>query len=308
MTNFFNMIRIVSFFSVLLLLSCGSNKLKSEEHNTPVLPSDSSVVISDSIFTGGIEGPAVGKNGDLFLVNINHEGTIARKKFDNDSFNLFVELPEGSIGNGIRFDKQGNMYVADYPKHNVLKIEYGTRQIEVYAHDSTMNQPNDLAIMDNGIIFASDPNWAESSGNLWRIDKNGSFVLLDDSMGTTNGIEVSLDNKILYINESIKRKVWAYDLNEKGEVSNKRLFKQFSDFGMDGMRCDNLGNLYIARYNAGVVAVLNPQGEIIRTVKLNGDKPTNIAFGGVKGDIVYVTMQGKKWVESFKSQFPGRNF
>lgn len=270
--------------------------------------SDSSIVISDSVFTGGIEGPAVGKNGDLFLVNINHEGTIARKKFDNDSFSLFIELPEGSIGNGIRFDKQGNMYIADYPKHNVLKVEYGTKQVEVYAHDARLNQPNDIAIMDNGILFASDPNWAESSGNIWRIDKEGSFVLLEDSMGTTNGIEVSPDNKTLYVNESIQKKVWVYDLNNKGEVSNKRLFKQFSDFGLDGMRCDNVGNLYIARYGAGVVVILNPQGETIRTIKLNGAKPTNVAFGGIKGDIVYVTMQGKKWVESFQSKYPGRNF
>ena len=56
------------------------------------------------------------------------------------------------------------------------------------------------------------------------------------------------------------------------------------------MRCDNVGNLYIARYGAGVVVILNPQGETIRTIKLNGAKPTNVAFGGIKGDIVYVTI------------------
>jgi sugar lactone lactonase YvrE len=302
------MIKSLSLLSVLLLFSCSSKEFKSEDVKSATLLSDSSIVVSNSVFTSGIEGPAVGKNGDLFIVNIDHEGTIARKQFDNDSFELFVELPKGSIGNGIRFDKAGNMYIADYPKHNVLKIEYGTKHIEVYAHDSTMNQPNDLAIMDNGILLASDPNWGESSGNLWRVDLNGSFILLEDSMGTTNGIEVSSDNKTLYVNESIQKSVWAFDLNDKGEISNKRLFKQFSDFGMDGMRCDKEGNLYIARYGAGVVIVLNPKGETIRTIQLNGSKPTNVAFGGVNGDIVYVTMQEKKWVESFRSKYPGRNF
>jgi gluconolactonase len=302
------MIKFIPFLSVLFLLSCSSNESNSKLIKAKTILSDSSIVISDSVFTGGIEGPAVGKNGDLFLVNINHEGTVARKKFDNDSFKLFVELPKGSIGNGIRFDKMGNMYIADYPKHNVLKIEYGTKQIEIYAHDSTLNQPNDLAIMDNGILFASDPNWGASTGKLWKINLNGDFILLEDSMGTTNGIEVSPDNKTLYVNESIQRKVWAYDLNNKGEISNKRLFKQFTDFGMDGMRCDKVGNLYIARYGAGAVAVLNSSGDNIRTIQLNGDKPTNVAFGGVNGDVVYVTLQDRKWVESFKSKYPGRNY
>jgi len=152
------------FFSALLIFSCDFTEINSRDNRKEVPLSDSSIVISDSIFTEGIEGPAVGINGDLFLVNINYQGTVARKAFDEDSFSVFIELPKKSVGNGIRFDKQGNMYIADYVRHNVLKIEYGTKKIEVYANDTNMNQPNDLAIMDNGILFASDPNWEESSG------------------------------------------------------------------------------------------------------------------------------------------------
>ena len=302
------MYRVIFCFSLTLLISCGTKEINSKETNGTFLLSDSSIVISDSIFTEGIEGPAVGPNGDLFLVNINRQGTIARKAFNKDSFELFIDLPAGSIGNGIRFDKQANMYIADYKNHNILKIQNGTKNIEVYAHDSIMNQPNDLAIMDNGILFASDPNWAESSGRIWRVNLDGILEILEDYMGTTNGIEVSTDNKTLYVNESIQKKVWAYDLNENGNISNKRLFKQFPDFGIDGMRCDNKGNLYVTRYGAGIISILNPKGETIRTIKLFGKNPTNLAFGGVNGDIVFVTMQGKRWVESFKSKYPGRNF
>ena len=302
------MSRVMLFFSALLIFSCDFTEINSRDNRKEVPLSDSSIVISDCIFTEGIEGPAVGINGDLFLVNINYQGTVARKAFDEDSFSVFIELPKKSVGNGIRFDKQGNMYIADYVRHNVLKIEYGTKQIQVYANDTNMNQPNDLAIMDNGILFASDPNWEESSGKIWSVGLDGIPKLLEDSMGTTNGIEVSTDNNILYVGESIQKKIWAYDLNAKGEISNKRLFKKFNNFGIDGMRCDKKGNLYIARYGAGLVVVLNPKGVVIRTIKLNGDKPTNVAFGGINGDIVYVTMQGRKWVESFVSKYPGRNF
>jgi len=297
-----------SFLTVFLVFSCGLEMNKQDDLSTHLNLSDSSIVISDSIFTVGIEGPAVGLNGDFFLVNLKEDGTIARKKLGSDSFEVFVKLPMGSIGNGIRFDNTGNMFIADYPNHNILRVEYGTRQVEVFAHDSTMNQPNDLAIMDNGILFTSDPNWGEKSGNIWKIDLLGEMVLLEDSMGTTNGIEVNPKNNILYVNESIQRKIWAYDLDEKGNVSKKRLFYEFTDYGMDGMRCDKKGNLYVARYGAGVVVVISPKGVVIRTVILNGDKPTNVAFGGIKGDIVYVTLQDKKWVESFKANYPGRNF
>ena len=43
-------------------------------------------------------------------------------------------------------------------------------------------------------------------------------------MGTTNGVEVSPDEKTLYVNESVQRSVWAYDLDTEGNISNKRLF------------------------------------------------------------------------------------
>ena len=83
------MLRLIFFFQALIIFSCDYKEVNSRELKEIVLLSDSSIVISDSIFTEGIEGPAVGENGDLFLVNINHQGTIARKAFDEDSFSVF---------------------------------------------------------------------------------------------------------------------------------------------------------------------------------------------------------------------------
>ena len=89
-------------------------------------------------------------------------------------------------------------------------------------------------------------------------------------MGTTNGIEVSPDEKFLYVNESAQRNVWAYDLSPESEISNKRLLIQFPDFNMDGMRCDIEGNLYITRHGKGTVAKLSPAGEVLLEVQLTG--------------------------------------
>ena len=127
------------------------------------------------------------------------------------------------------------MFLADYTNHNILTLNLSTKEVKVYAHDSLMNQPNDLAICCNNRMFASDPNWKDSSGKLWKAE-NGKLSLLLKDLGTTNGIEVSPDEKTLYVNESVKRNIWAFDLDAQGNISNKKLFHKFKDHGMDGMR------------------------------------------------------------------------
>ena len=258
-------------------------------------------------FTSGIEGPACDANGNLYAVNYARQHTIGKVTPDGTA-SVFVELPTGSIGNGIRFDSEGFMFIADYTNHNVLKVDMATRNIRVHAHEPTMNQPNDIAIGANDIIYASDPNWAESTGQIWRVDTDGTVTLLETDMGTTNGIEVSPDEKVLYVNESAQRNIWAYDLSPEGEISNKRLLIQFPDFNMDGMRCDIEGNLYVTRHGKGTVAKLSPAGEVLLEVALTGKLCSNIAFGGPDGRTCYVTMADRGNVEVFRADLPGRSW
>jgi len=310
------MLKITYLLFALTLLSnsvLAENTAKVEQHKTVLYQSKNWV--DDGTFTQGIEGPAVAKDGSLYAVNFQQEGTIGRVVGRNQ-VELLVKLDKGSIANGIRFDQTGNMYIADYVNHNVLRIAakhlnnsaLSNEVVEVFGHSPLMNQPNDLAIMDNGILFASDPNWSKNSGQLWRIDNQGQVSLLEKTMGTTNGIEVSSDNKILYVNESVQRNVWQYTLASDGSISEKKLLIKFDDFGLDGMRSDQLGNLYIARYGKGVIAIVSPQGQLLREVKLKGKYPTNVAFGGSDGKTVFVTMQKRGAIEMFISEFVGRSF
>lgn len=258
-------------------------------------------------FTTGAEGPAVDTAGNLYAVNYSREGTIGIITPAGDS-SIFVELPNGSIGNGIRFNSKGTMMIADYTNHNILQVNLANKQVSVYAHNAAMNQPNDIAIDSKDRLYASDPNWKNNTGQLWRVDTNGQIQLLEDSMGTTNGIEVSPDEKNLYVNESVQRNVWVYDLSDSGTISNKRLLIQFPDFGMDGMRCDADGNLYITRHGKGTVAKVSPQGKLLAEIKLKGLKPSNIAFGGTDGRTAYVTLQDRCNIETFRVEKPGREF
>lgn len=266
-------------------------------------------VVGDGTFSAGIEGPAWGPDGALYAVNFGRDGTIGRVTFDatgHATASLFATLPAGSTGNGIRFAADGGMLIADYSGHHVLRIAPGMQEAKVFASMPQANQPNDIALAPDGTLYASDPNWADDTGQLWRIDHEGAPQLLETGMGTTNGVEVSPDGKRLYVNESVQRKVWVYDLRADGAVANKRLLIAFDDHGLDGMRTDVAGNLYIARYGAGVVAIVSPDGKVLREVALKGRKPTNVTFGGPDGRMVFVTLQDRGAVEAFRAEIRGR--
>ncbi len=262
-------------------------------------------------FTPGIEGPACDAAGNLYVVNLKKNGDGPKKNGDiakvtpNGKTEVFVDLPEKSVGNGIVFDKKGFMYVADYTGHNVLRIDPNTKKIEVFAHEATMNQPNDVAIAPNGTLYASDPNWAKSTGQLWKIGTDGKFLKIATDMGTTNGIDVSPDGKTLYVNESVQRNVWSFPIKGDGTLGDKKLLKKFDDHGFDGMRCDADGNLYITRYGAGTVVKLSPDGKVLKEIDVLGKKPSNICFGGPDGRTAYVTEVEFNRVVTFRVDTPG---
>lgn len=261
---------------------------------------------AENLFSENIEGPNTDKAGNLYVVNYQKDGTIGLVK-PNGEVELYVTLPEGSVANAIMFDKKGNMLLADWKGHNVLKVDTKTKAVSVYVHDQ-FNQPNDLCMTKKGKLFASDPNWKESTGKLWRIDGQSKAVLVADNMGTTNGIELNPDETKLYVNESVQRTVWVFDVDKKGNLSNKKLFYKFEDFGLDGMKCDKEGNLYVTRHGKGTIAILSPEGKLLREVQMKGKLTSNLTFGGAEGKTCFVTLQDRKCVEIFESEVPGKKF
>lgn len=260
---------------------------------------------AQNLFSKNIEGPSFDKNGQLYVVNFKEDGTIGRISADGQG-EVFLTLPGKSIANAIQFNSKGEMLLADFIGHNVLKVNMDTQEVGVLAHDDRFNQPNDICITKKDVVYASDPNWKNQTGQLWRIDPDGKANLLLTDLGTTNGIELSPDEKTLYVNESVQRKIWAYDIDKRGDLKNKRLFTEFPDFGMDGMKCDKKGNLYCARYGKGTVAVLSPKGELLREVMLKGKDVSNLVFGGKDGKTVFVTLQDRKGMEHFRVETAGR--
>lgn len=264
------------------------------------------------LFTDKLEGPVVDHAGNLYAVNLFRTGTIG-KVAPNGEPEMFVELPEGSAGNGMRMDKQGDWFVADVLGKRVLKIVSSSLQIETFAWDSRMAGPNDLAITSKGTLFVSDPIFEEvRRGHVWRVDVNRAVTLLDGDLSAPNGIEVSPCENILYVGEYGKNRILAYDLSPTGEISNKRVLINFptldKESGPDGIRCDTTGKLYVALYGGGAVAVVSPEGIEERRIPMAGDKTTNVAFGGGDGRTLYVTVADLGLIQCVKVDQPGRAF
>jgi|ERR1041385_6935333 len=291
---------------------------------------DKSTRISEEGITN-IEGPAVDADGNLYFVQRNglKDGTIRRLKPGAKQSESFAPLSDGSLGNGIRFDKDGRMYIADFFKHNVLVFEKGQTKANVYFTTNgakkgapTFNQPNDLAIGNDGTIYASDPLRKKGlpvSGQIWRITReaNGkgkgqpmTSDRKDGKMGATNGIDLSPDGKTLYVGESTTGQIWAYRIEGNNLVSltgPTTPMITLSGGEVDGMRTDASGRLYVTQNGAGKIAVITPMSKdapkIIPTLK---GGPSNLTFGGPDGKTVFVTQTEGGFIESFTVDTPGR--
>src|SRR5882724_2666899 len=183
-------------------------------------------------YTFGIEGPAVDAQGNLYVVNFGKPGTIGKLAAGASQSELFAVLPEGSVGNAIRFDSEGHMFVADYKKHNIFLVSPDGGDVATYFHSDDFNQPNDMTIAADGTVYASDPHWKHHDGQIWRIRKSadravvGEKMTADRPMSTTNGIDLSPDGKTLYVGESDTREIWAYRI-EGSTLASPRLVKKF---------------------------------------------------------------------------------
>jgi sugar lactone lactonase YvrE len=266
-------------------------------------------------YTGQIEGPAVDKSGNLYVCNLKPGGTIGKVAAGATHSTLFTTLPDGAKGSGIRFDRQGRMYIAAFNRKRVLVIAPGQTDAQPYFQSGDFNQPNDLAIAADGTLYASDPNFGAHKGQIWKITRNadgtarGEVMSPNRQMAQTNGIELSPDEKTLYVSESDTKQVWAYHIDGNTLTAPQQPpLATFQGGELDGMRTDITGRLYITRNGAREIAIINPDGSPAHKVTTVGNKPCNLTFGGSDGKTVFVTQADGHFIESFLTDQPGREF
>jgi len=289
-----NWIRIVAFMGIFLTTALAAEEAFYEA--VPVTPINS--------FTSGIEGPACDREGKLFVVNFERQGTIGRVGLYGNA-EVHLSLPENGVGNAIRFGRDGTMFIADYINHRILKVAPASTEITVHVDEPLMHQPNDLTITTDGTIYASDPDWEHGAGRIWRISVDGRCEIVAKDLKLPNGIEIAPDGRHLYVALTEAAEVIVFDVDQSGQLSNQKSFVRFSENLVDGIRCDITGNLYVARYGAAAVAIVSVDGERVRDVNVLGNEPSNLCFGGADGRTVFVTEVQNRRVVKFTVPQPG---
>ncbi|MBN1985816.1 MAG: SMP-30/gluconolactonase/LRE family protein, partial [Prolixibacteraceae bacterium] len=160
-------------------------------------------------------------------------------------------------------------------------------------NDNLLNAPNDLWIAPNGGIYFSDPYyhrkwWEEGRGEeqevrgVYYLNPKGEIARVIDDFKQPNGLIGTPDGKILYVSDINDGKIWKYDIQPDGSLSNKTFF---APKGSDGMTIDNKGNVYLT---SGKVWIYSPKGELVQEIEVP-ENPSNVCFGGKKRNILFIT-------------------
>ena len=182
-------------------------------------------------------------------------------------------------------------------RHGFALFDPATEKIEPFKQvetDMPGNRFNDGKCDPAGRFWAGTMDFAckEPTGSMYRLSPDGSIEKMDSGYPITNGPTWSRDYSTMYYNDTYNGRVFAFDFNlESGELSNKRLFLQFSpeDGTPDGMTTDAEGGIWIAQWGASKVTRRSADGTVTRTVELPCSQITSCAFGGPNLRTLFIT-------------------
>lgn len=268
----------------------------------------------------GTEGPIALPEGDLVftetqanrITRISQDGTISP----------FLENSNGS--NGLAFNAKGELVTVQVSNPRV-GIVYPVTHEKILA-DSYEGQPfvrpNDLVLsIKRGDIYFTDSGAAFGTPKagepvvtprpaVYRIKPNGELSIIINDVERPNGIQLSPNERTLYVANTLGEHILAYDVARDGSISNKRNFAKLEGFkkadngtwssGADGLAIDAKGRLYVAS-TAGI-QVFNAKGDGLGIITLP-KAPQNLAFAGKNKDFLYIVGRGAAY--RIKVETPG---
>lgn len=288
----------------------------------------------EKIFDGGLvltEGVASAPDGMIYFSDITFTFFAKEKKIPIEAGHIWKHDPKtgkttvfrspSNMSNGIKFDADGNMIVAegaDFGGRKVIKTDMKTGKSYIIAglfEGRPFNSCNDITIDEKGRIYFSDPRYVghepidQPVQAVYRIDLDGSIHRIITDAGKCNGVLVSPDQKTMYVvsndngsfgigripKEAPLKKglmaLLAYDLASDGTAKFRKVLVDYApEDGPDGLVCDVDGNLYVAvrAESRPGIGVYNPEGKEIAFIKT--EMPTNVGFGrGPDANLLYIT-------------------
>lgn len=160
--------------------------------------------------------------------------------------------------------------------------------------DRPENRFNDGKCDRRGRFWAGTMHMSEQlrTGDLYRLDPDGTVVRFQADAFVTNGMAWSPDNKFMYFTDSAERTIYryAYDI-ETGDLGERTVFVTVPDDAgyPDGSTVDADGFLWGTHWEGWRVTRYDPDGKIERVIDLPVPKVTSCNFGGPDLNVLYLT-------------------
>ena len=251
-----------------------------------------------------------------------------------------VLVAESNESHGVTQDAKGRLISAqawDGSTRIGIIFPAGSRAVLADNFEGRpFSRPNDLIVARNGGVYFTDPGLTAQQAEalvkrlgkplgprlpaaVYYIPPGGRAVRIEDKMIRPNGIQLSRDEKTLYVSDSNAAEVMAWDIQPDGLVRNRRVFgtvagRSSRNNGLggvpsfaDGMTIDDEGRLYVA--TGGGVEVLSERGQHLGTipVKCPPADCQNLAFSGPGKRTLYVGGAGSLYkLEMTARGFSGR--
>jgi gluconolactonase len=259
-------------------------------------------VIKDGF--NGSEGTIALPDGSVIFSETTANRTVKIDKDDNVS--TFLENTNGS--NGMFFDKEGRLFVTQVPFGSggiaIIYPPAAKKTLVDNFEGKPFGRANDLTMDKRGGVYFTDsanaqpmpPAGVPLPAAFYYLPPNATkpIQMLTD-VAFPNGVVLSADEKILYLNNTNGEYLIAFDVQPDGSLKNRRNFAKYDKVtpnaagvpisGADGLTMDSEGRLYAACTTG--VQVFSKQGEYLGTIPMPR-QPQNLSFAGADKKTLYV--------------------
>ena len=252
-----------------------------------------------------------------------------------------VLVAESNESHGITEDATGRLISAQaWDGSTRIGVIYPPGQVETLADEyrgEPFSRPNDLIVAKTGSVYFTDPGLTSGQEQelieryngrplaprlpptVYHIPPGGEAVAIDGDMIRPNGIQLSRDERTLYIADSNGAHLIAWDIRDDGSVTNRREFgtlhgRSPRNNGLggvrtygDGMAVDADDRIYVATGMG--IEVLSADGENLGSIPVRcvPRDCQNVAFGGPDKRTLYVAGAGSLYsIEMLARGLPER--
>jgi sugar lactone lactonase YvrE len=261
----------------------------------PVAEFEARVCTTDAFFLG--EGCRWDEaRSELYWVSI-HDGAFLRARVNGPEVTVVRRYNLGGFVTAVApmQDRRDGWIVAkDQGVYHLAESGALTRLAEPEAARAREVRFNDGAADPWGRFWIGSMAFdtAPGRGTLFRFHELTGAEVVVEGATISNGLGWSPDRRSLYYVDSGPATIDRFDVDERGEVANRRTLVAFDaqrEGTPDGLCVDAEGALWVALWGGYEVRRYTPSGDLVARVRLATAEPSSCALGGASGTTLYIT-------------------